>query len=93
VYAKRKDEILAWGQCGFDEPEYKSPVRKDYPEFVDIFCGGNHNLGLDSKGQVWSWGRNHASQLGRGDSGKQTVGTFDYTPQKVVGLENGNFTS
>lgn len=35
-------------------------------KFVDIAAGTNHNLALDSGGNLWAWGKNDRGQLGNG---------------------------
>jgi alpha-tubulin suppressor-like RCC1 family protein len=47
-----------------------------------IACGRDHSLALDMNGNVWTWGRNDAGQLGRGTT--NTVAPFYLTPAQVV---------
>ena len=35
-------------------------------KIVDIAAGTNHNLALDSDGNLWTWGNNESGQLGDG---------------------------
>ena len=59
-----------------------NPVLIFLPEdsIVDISCGQNHAMALNSSGEVFSWGSNYKGQLGNG--------TFveNYIPEKVNGL-------
>ncbi|PSS05887.1 Ultraviolet-B receptor like [Actinidia chinensis var. chinensis] len=36
------------------------------PDVSNISAGHYHSLAVTSQGEVWSWGRNHEAQLGRG---------------------------
>ena len=72
------------------------PVQAKFPEgtiITKIAVGENHNLALDSDGNVWVWGRNNYYQLG---NNKDKVVS---TPKKITSLSNikdiacGNNTS
>ena len=52
------------------------------PEVYSLVAGDDFLAAKDGEGGVWTWGRNDAGQLGRG-----TVGTADYTPARVEGLD------
>jgi alpha-tubulin suppressor-like RCC1 family protein len=85
VFARtQENKIYAWGQCGFDEDVMEYPTEKKYPKFVEFICGGNHNLGLDDEGHVWSFGRNQADQLGRITENARA----SFVPVKIPNLEN-----
>lgn len=88
-------EIYAWGgnkygQLGLGHTENMStptPVTGVFPSgstehFVDIKCGPDFCIGLTSEGNVYSWGKNSAGQLGLGN--KNNV----YTPTKITALSN-----
>ena len=49
-----------------------------FAEQTSISCGANHNLGVNSKGEVFSWGRGSDGQLGHGDQEHQ------FYPKKVL---------
>jgi alpha-tubulin suppressor-like RCC1 family protein len=87
VYAKTPTATYAWGynvsrQFGFSDADNReTPTQVSHlPDLVKIFCGGYHNLGLDSNGNLWSWGRNGEGQLGLGD-----LASHDH-PEKIPGL-------
>lgn len=42
-------------------------------EIVDIAAGSNHNLALDSDGNLWAWGSNSSGQLGDGTTTDSNV--------------------
>jgi alpha-tubulin suppressor-like RCC1 family protein len=46
-------------------------------DITAIYAGSNHNLALDSSGNIWSWGDNTAGQLGNNDT------TLSKTPVQV----------
>jgi regulator of chromosome condensation len=64
------------GQLGTNEVSMKTagdfcakPVKPVLPADVKIAfigCGGNHNLALTTKGEVYSWGYGDMSALGHG---------------------------
>jgi alpha-tubulin suppressor-like RCC1 family protein len=51
------------------------------PDLVTVDSGFNHNIGLDSSGNVWTWGNNAYGQLGLGDDSNRSIA------QKVAGLQ------
>ena len=58
------------------------PIEAIFPEgtiITEIAAGENHNVALDSDGNVWTWGRNTNYQIGHS-------GGNQYTPYKINGL-------
>ena len=58
------------------------PVEVTFPEgtiITQIVAGENHNVALDSNGNVWTWGRNNNYQIGNTRENQ-------YTPYKVSNL-------
>lgn len=64
------------GQLGSNEVSMKSagdfcerPVRPTFPagtKLSSISCGGNHNLAITEKGEVYTWGYGDMNALGHG---------------------------
>lgn len=48
-----------------------SPV--DFPEIIDIACGTNHSVALDSRKRVFSWGFGGYGRLGHADTKDEMV--------------------
>jgi alpha-tubulin suppressor-like RCC1 family protein len=75
-----KGKLYAWGynnegQLGLDdfgESTYRTIPTPVAPEltFRTIAAGFSHSLALDTKGRLYTWGRNNEGQLGMGDSGE-----------------------
>ncbi len=73
------------GQLGDGTKENKSiPVRvqkkTEEGTFVDnttkwktVSAGGEHTVGIDSDGTLWSWGRNNKGQLGDGSKENKSI--------------------
>lgn len=66
--------------CDTYEP---TPVPGLPPDLCSITAGHYHSLAVTSQGQVWAWGRNSESQLGRGQLSPRETWS---QPQKVEGL-------
>lgn len=45
----------------------------DSTRFVQIDCGGNHNLALNASGEVYTWGYGDMLALGHGDEGDENL--------------------
>lgn len=61
------------------------PIQVVFPEgttIVQVACGENHSLALDSEGNVWAWGSNKNYQLGNSNVDKLQA------PTKVENLSN-----
>ncbi len=75
------------GELGTGKEETTDkPVQAILPEgtkITKIAIGENHNLALDSQGNVWSWGRNNYKQLGI-----ETTEENILTPTKIENLKN-----
>lgn len=71
------DGILGLGNSGTDEwhPERVSGGVK----FAHLSAGYDHSAGVDTSGEVWSWGNNDKGQLGN-----QGRGTDQWHPVKIV---------
>ncbi len=66
-----------------DNTNSDDPVQAVFPNgttIIQVACGENHNLALDSNGNVWAWGANNNYQLGNSNVDKTL------TPTKVEGL-------
>lgn len=62
----------------------QEPRRVDLPDAASFITAGHyHTVALTTAGELWTWGRNSAGQLGLGSSApsKDT-----HTPQKVTAL-------
>ncbi|KAL0320502.1 UNVERIFIED_CONTAM: Ultraviolet-B receptor UVR8 [Sesamum radiatum] len=64
--------------CDAYEPTHPRP-----PDVCSLTAGHYHSLAVTSQGQVWAWGRNSESQLGRGQLSPRETWS---KPQKVEGL-------
>ena len=75
-----------YGELGNGKEEITDePVQAIFPngtEIIQVACGESHSLALDSKGNVWAWGRNNYYQLGNNKDLNTTV------PVRVQGLTN-----
>ena len=63
--------------------EYPSPVLSDLfkVDLIEIACGQDHNLAIDSNGSMYGWGSNKYGQLGSGKSEKRkTIKTPQLLP-------------
>ena len=72
-----------YGQLGNETVKTSDePVEVTFPEgtiITQIAAGENHNVALDSNGNVWTWGRNNNYQIGNTRANQ-------YTPYKVSNL-------
>lgn len=79
------------GQLGHSDAEnsVSEPKQVDLPDAVKAVTAGHfHTVALTSSGELWSWGRNSAGQLGTG-----VKSTKDQRqPQKVAALEGVEVT-
>ena len=100
--------VYAWGdnssgQLGDGNTKNQSsPVEVNVPNgdtFTSVVTGGETSYGLDSNGNVWSWGQGSGGELGNGKSGGNTKSTvpievdsgvtmISSTAQNVVDLHN-----
>lgn len=75
-----------WGELGnnTNENNYKPALNHLLNEIklIDICCGSDHTLGLNSSGEVYAWGSNSFGQIGNGCNSDQLL------PKKVYGLED-----
>ena len=81
-------KVFTWGDNTYGQlgngttVSSDEPVEVTFPEgtiITKITAGENHNVALDSNGNVWTWGRNNNYQIGHS-------GGDQYTPYKVTGL-------
>ncbi|XP_031387648.1 E3 ubiquitin-protein ligase HERC2 isoform X1 [Punica granatum] len=56
-------------------------------DVTSVSAGHYHSLAVTSQGQLWAWGRNHESQLGRGPSSPRDSWN---QPKMVLGLDRVN---
>lgn len=62
-------------------------VKKDVTYITKVVTGGNHNLAIDNKGNLYAWGRNDYGQLGFGYVGEPVlVPTKVETTEKFVDI-------
>ena len=82
LFQNDKGEIFACGynnsgECGFghfNHPQITPSLIPNAPSnIVQFVCGFDHNLLLDSEGNVYSVGNNHNGQLGLGHNTNQNV--------------------
>jgi alpha-tubulin suppressor-like RCC1 family protein len=67
-------------------PHSSTPIRlEQLPKISAIATGGHHSIALDLDGQVWSWGANRDSQLGREVSASNGD---SWAPSPVPGYHN-----
>mmetsp|Transcript_11901 Transcript_11901/g.35616 ORF Transcript_11901/g.35616 Transcript_11901/m.35616 type:complete len:420 (+) Transcript_11901:310-1569(+) len=81
------------GQLGHSpgEESVNEPRRVDLPDAASFITAGHyHTVALTTAGELWTWGRNSAGQLGLGSSApsKDT-----HTPQKVTALAGFKITN
>ena len=72
------------------------PLQAIFPSgtiITKIAVGENHNLALDSEGNVWVWGRNNYYQLGNNSSQILTKPTKITSINHIKDIECGNNTS
>lgn len=50
-----------------------SSTNKDARFFVQIDCGGNHNLALTTSGEIYTWGYGDTSALGHGEDADELL--------------------
>ena len=93
--------VIAWGanihgQLGNGTwINYSSdPVKvENLTKIVSIAAGGEHSIALRSDGTVWTWGRNHACQLGNGQKLDQNLPAQVLGLPKIISIEGeGPFT-
>jgi alpha-tubulin suppressor-like RCC1 family protein len=87
------EEVYCWGRNDWGElgnntnhNNYKPSLNKYLSDcnLIDICCGSDHSLALNSSGEVYAWGSNSFGQLGIGCNSDQLL------PKKVYGLEEEN---
>jgi alpha-tubulin suppressor-like RCC1 family protein len=54
--------------------------------WTKVAPGGQHNLAIDSDGNLWAWGRNEEGQLG---DGNYSGGYNRFTPEKIATAADG----
>ena len=81
-------KVFTWGDNTYGQlgngtvKTSDEPVEVTFPEgtlITQIAAGENHNVALDSNGNVWTWGRNNNYQIGNTRANQ-------YTPYKVSNL-------
>ena len=90
-------QVWAWGdnalgQLGLNNTSpYATPQKIIFPESINILSittGSDHNLAVDSSGQVWAWGRNDHGQLGLNNRSP-----YYPLPQKIIFPDSINILS
>ena len=100
LFQNNNGEIFAcgnnrWGQCGLghcEDPQITPSLFRNAPSnIVQFFCGGYHNLFLDSEGNVFSVGLNEG-QLGLGHNINQNELTKipNIPPIKIISCVSGS---
>ncbi len=93
--------VIAWGSNIHGQLgnrtwiKYSSdPIKvENLTKIVSIATGGEHSIALRSDGTVWTWGRNHACQLGNGQKLDQNLPTQVFGLPKIISIEGeGPFT-
>lgn len=77
-----------------DSMQHSIPTRVNgIPFIISVSAGGNYNLVIDRRGQVWSFGNNDYGQLGLGDYVNRNVPTLIESLSFVVNISAGTFHS
>ncbi|MGN0106988.1 MAG: Ig-like domain-containing protein, partial [Hominilimicola sp.] len=86
-----------YGQLGLDPTYIKNvdrPVRvalDNDSEIISIAAGTDHTVAVTASGEVYAWGRNNMSQLGRKTVTSDNDST-NWKPQKMRGVGDSNVT-
>lgn len=93
--------ILAWGsniygQLGngtWIDYSYEPVKVQGLTDVIEIATGGEHSIALRKDGTVWTWGRNHAGQLGNGQVTHRNLPLQVFGLPKIVAIDGeGSFT-
>ena len=88
ISLREDGKVFTWGDNTYGQlgngtvTTSDEPVEVTFPEgtiITQIAAGENHNVALDSNGNVWTWGRNNNYQIGNTRENQ-------YTPYKVSNL-------
>ncbi len=78
--------LFLWGTGAFGEFLTPHRVKKIKGETLQVSIGDGFGMALTQQGNVYSWGENHAGQLGTGDSATKA------TPQLMQHLDTKRVT-
>ena len=91
-------KVFTWGDNTYGQlgngtvKTSDEPVEVIFPEgtiITQIAAGENHNVALDSNGNVWTWGRNNNYQIGNTRANQYTPYKVSNLP-KVIKISAGN---
>ena len=91
-------KVFTWGDNTYGQlgngtvKTSDEPVEVTFPEgtiITQIAAGENHNVALDSNGNVWTWGRNNNYQIGNTRASQYTPYKVSNIP-KVIKISAGN---
>lgn len=91
-------KVFTWGDNTYGQlgngtvKTSDEPVEVTFPEgtiITQIAAGENHNVALDSNGNVWTWGRNNNYQIGNTRANQYTPYKVSNLP-KVIKISAGN---
>ena len=91
-------KVFTWGDNTYGQlgngtvKTSDEPVEVIFPEgtiITQIAAGENHNVALDSNGNVWTWGRNNDYQIGNTRASQYTPYKVSNIP-KVIKISAGN---
>ena len=91
-------KVFTWGDNTYGQLGNRTvktsdePVEVTFPEgtiITQIAAGENHNVALDSNGNVWTWGRNNNYQIGNTRANQYTPYKVSNLP-KVIKISAGN---
>jgi len=79
--------LFLWGTGAFGEFLTPHRVKKIKGETLQVSLGDGFGMALTQQGHIYSWGENHAGQLGTGDNVTKA------TPQLMSHLDSKRVTS
>ena len=91
-------KVFTWGDNTYGQlgngtvKTSDEPVEVTFPKgtiITQIAAGENHNVALDSNGNVWTWGRNNNYQIGNTRASQYTPYKVSNIP-KVIKISAGN---
>jgi RHS repeat-associated protein len=95
---KDDNSVWAWGYNGdgrLGDGTYTTPtiepVKTLLPDdIVAVDCGQDHSIALQSNGNVWTWGKNDAGQLGDGTTvSKPNPAIVEHIQSEIIAVSGG----